>query len=147
MGQLLGGRREGEPQLLQPTGYADGPALVAEVPLDLADDRRGRVGGELDAALDVEAVDRLDQADGADLDEVVERLAPAGEPPGEVLDERQVEADQLLAGLTGHRGPSTGVPPSPEQVPSGAPRVALRASMDLVEPVTLAVTLRAACAA
>ena len=64
---------------------------------------------ELDPALEVEAVDRLDQADRADLDEVVERLAAAGEPAGEVLDEGQVQPDQLVArrlvlGAVGHRG-------------------------------------------
>jgi len=45
------------------------------VPLDLADDVRRRVGRQLDAPVEVEAVDRLDQADGADLDEILELLA------------------------------------------------------------------------
>jgi hypothetical protein len=35
--------------------------MIAEVALDLADDVRRRVGGELDAAVDIEAIDRLDQ--------------------------------------------------------------------------------------
>ena len=48
-----------------------------EVAPDLADDRRHRVGRELDPALELEAVDRLDQPDRADLDEVVDRLAAA----------------------------------------------------------------------
>ena len=109
MRELLGGRAERQPQLLQPARDPDRPALVPEVPLDLADDRRGGVRGELDAAVEVEAVDRLDQADRADLDEVVERLAAAGEPAGEVLDERQVQPDQLVPrrlvlGAVGHRG-------------------------------------------
>ena len=67
--------REPDVELLEPAGNADRPALVPEVPLDLPDDVRGRVGGELDAAVDVEAVDRLDQADRAHLDEVLELLA------------------------------------------------------------------------
>jgi hypothetical protein len=45
------------------------------VPLDLADDVRRRVGRELDAAVDVEAVDRLDKPDAADLHEVLELFA------------------------------------------------------------------------
>jgi hypothetical protein len=44
------------------------------VALDLADDVGRRVRRELDATVDVEAVDRLDQADRADLDEIVELL-------------------------------------------------------------------------
>src|SRR4051812_27573006 len=67
--------------------------------LDLADDRRRRVGGELDAAPEVKTVDRLDQADGRDLNEVVKRLAPVAETSGEVLDERQVQLHQLIAEL------------------------------------------------
>ena len=79
-------------------GTRIGPALVAEVALDLADDRRGGVGRELDAALEVEAVDRLDQADRADLDEVVVGLAAVAEPAGQVLDQGQVQLDQRVAG-------------------------------------------------
>src|SRR5581483_365442 len=74
------------------------PAAVAEVPLDLADDVRRRVGGQLDPPLEVEAVDRLDQPDRADLDQVVELLAAVGVPPGERAHERHVPLDQLLAG-------------------------------------------------
>ena len=52
------------------------PRAVAVVAADLADDRRRGVGRELHAALAVVALDRLEQADPRDLDEVVERLAP-----------------------------------------------------------------------
>src|SRR5512143_2255478 len=69
------------------------------MPLDLADDVRRRIGGQLDAALDVEAVDRLDQADGADLDEVLELLAAVGVAPGEGTDEGHVLLDELLPSL------------------------------------------------
>ena len=65
--------------------------------LDLADDVRRRVRRQLDAAVDVEAVDRLDQADAADLDEVVELLAAIGVAPRERAHEREVLLDQLLA--------------------------------------------------
>ena len=66
--------------------------------LDLADDVRRRVRGQLDPAVDVEAVDRLDQADAADLDEVVELLAAVGVAAGKRADEGQVLLDQLLPG-------------------------------------------------
>src|SRR5207244_751473 len=72
------------------------PAAVAEVALDLADDVRRRVRRQLDATPEVEAVDRLDQADGADLDEILELLAPVGVAPRERADERHVVLDQLL---------------------------------------------------
>ena len=55
--------RQLDVQLLEAARHAHRPAAVAEVALDLADDVRRRVGRELDAAVDVEAVDRLDQAD------------------------------------------------------------------------------------
>ena len=98
LGQLAGGLGQQQLELLQPARDPDRPALVAEVPLDLADDRRGRVGRELDPALEVEPVDRLDQPDRRHLDQVVERLAAVAEPAGEVLDQRQVHLDQLVAG-------------------------------------------------
>src|SRR4051794_41462398 len=86
--QLAGGLGEGELELLQSARDPDGPALVAEVPLDLTDDRRRRVRRELDAALEVEAVHGLDQADRRDLDQVVERLAAVAETAGGGFDAR-----------------------------------------------------------
>ena len=96
-GLVLDDLRELHVELLEAARDAHGPALVAEVALDLADDVRGRVGGQLDAAVDVEAVDRLDQADAADLDEIVELLAAVGVAPRQRADEREVLLDQLLA--------------------------------------------------
>ena len=55
---ILDDLRELDVELLEAARARDGPALVAEVPLDLADDVRRRVRRELDAAVDVEAVDR-----------------------------------------------------------------------------------------
>ena len=49
--------------------------------------------------LEVEAVDRLDQPDRADLDEVLELLAAVRVAPGERADERHVLLDQLLPSL------------------------------------------------
>src|SRR5450432_3434455 len=82
LGQLADRLGQRELQLLEPPRHADGPALVPEVPLDLAHDRGRGVGRELDAALKVESVDRLDQPDGRDLGEVVEPLAAVAEPAG-----------------------------------------------------------------
>ena len=84
-------------QLLERARHADRPALVAEVALDLADDVRRGVGGERDLALELEAVDRLDQADRAHLLDVLERLAAAGVAARERAHQRQVALDQLLA--------------------------------------------------
>src|SRR4029450_9050794 len=83
-------------QLLETTGHAHGPAAVAEVTLDLADDVRRRVGGQLDSAVEVEPVDRLDQTDRADLDEIFELLAAVRVAPRERADGRHVLLDQLL---------------------------------------------------
>ena len=88
-----------QPQLLEPARHPDRPALVAEVALDLADDRRRGVRRELHAALGVEPVDRLDQADGGDLDEVVERLAAVAEPAGAVLHQGQVQVRPVPRGM------------------------------------------------
>ena len=86
-GELLDQPRELDVQLLEPARDAHRPAAVAEVPLDLTDDVRRRVSRQLHPALDVEPVDRLDQADRADLDQVVELLAAVGVAPRERPDE------------------------------------------------------------
>ena len=83
--QLVHGLVHPKRQLLESPRDLDGPPLVAEVPLQLADNRRRGIGGELDLAAGVEAVDGLDEADRADLDEVVDRLAAVTEPAREVL--------------------------------------------------------------
>src|SRR5205814_6678697 len=59
LGQVADGLGQRELELLQAARYPDRPALVPEVPLDLADDGGRGVGGELHAALQVEPVDRL----------------------------------------------------------------------------------------
>src|SRR3954468_6283078 len=96
-GQLLDEPRQLHVQLLQAARHAHRPALVAEVPFDLADDVRRRVRRQLDAAVEIEAVDRLDQPDRADLNEILELLAAVRVPPRERAYERHVLLDQLLA--------------------------------------------------
>jgi hypothetical protein len=67
------------------------------VALDLAHHVRGGVGGERHVARELEAVDRLDQPDRADLLDVLERLAAPGVAARQRADQRQVALDQLFA--------------------------------------------------
>jgi hypothetical protein len=72
--------------------------VVAVVALQLAGDRGDGERRELAPALGVEAVDRAEQPDAGDLDEVVERLGAAVVAPGEAAGERQEALDELVAG-------------------------------------------------
>ena len=101
-GQLRQGPLDLEDPLLDVAGHVHRPAPVAEVALELAEDRGDGEGREGGAALGVEAVDRLDQADARDLDQVVERLGAARVPGREPPRERHEALDQLLA--DGRRG-------------------------------------------
>jgi hypothetical protein len=67
------------------------------VPAHLAGDRRHGVGQEVDPAVRFEPVDGVEQADGARLLEIVDRLPAPGEPARDVLHDRQVTGDQLVA--------------------------------------------------
>jgi hypothetical protein len=96
-GQLLDQSRELHIQLLEAARDPHRPAAVAEVALDLADDVRSRVGRQLDATVEVEPVDRLDQSDRTDLDQVVELLAAIRVAPCQRSHQRHVPLDQLLA--------------------------------------------------
>src|ERR1035437_5664646 len=63
LGQLPGRRPDLENQILHRALDMELPALVAEVPLDLAADARLRVRGQTAAKGRIEVVDRLHQAD------------------------------------------------------------------------------------
>ena len=76
---------------------ADRAAAVSEVTLDLADDVRHRESRELDAARGLEPVDRLDEADGADLDEILQTFATMCVTPCKREDERKLLLDQPLS--------------------------------------------------
>ncbi len=84
-------------QVLEPPRHPHRPAEVAEVPADLAADGGHREGEEVGAAVGGVPVDRVDQPDRRDLDEVVERLAAVGEAAGDVLGHRQEPAYELVA--------------------------------------------------
>ena len=86
-------------QLLRTAGHPHRPRLVAEVALQLAFDRDGRVRGELEVAIGIEALDRLEHAEVRDLQEVVERLAAVRVATREVRRERLVRLDQFVAEL------------------------------------------------
>ena len=64
-------------QLLQAAGHAHRPRVVAQVAPDLAQDGRHGVAGERDVAAEVEAIDRLDEPQASDLEEIVEGLTGA----------------------------------------------------------------------
>ena len=96
-GQLFDRPVHGQVEFLKPARDLDRPAFVAEVAFDLAHDRRGRVGRELDAARGVEAIDRLDQTERSDLDQVLERLAAVGELDREIAHEIEIGNDQVVA--------------------------------------------------
>src|ERR671915_1675737 len=87
--QLLGDALDADRHLLEVAGHANRPAAVAEVALELAEDRRHRERGERRGAVRLEAVDGLEQAERGDLDEVVERLAAALVAAREVARQRQ----------------------------------------------------------
>src|SRR5206468_2149918 len=53
----------------------EGPRAIAEVALELADDRRHRERGEGEAPIGIEALDRLDEPQARDLEEIVVRFA------------------------------------------------------------------------
>jgi hypothetical protein len=74
-----------------------GPPGVAEVPLELAEDGRHGVGRERDAAVGLVAVDRLDEPEAGNLQEVVERLAAALVAPRQPAGQGQEALDENLA--------------------------------------------------
>src|SRR5205814_7265816 len=85
---------EQERALLQATRDAHRPPGVAEVPLQLTDDRRNGIRGKLHATVEFEAVDRLKESHACDLDQIVERLSAASESPRQVLDEGKKDTDE-----------------------------------------------------
>jgi hypothetical protein len=73
------------------------PGRVTEVSAQLAHDRRDRVARERHADRGIESLDRLQEPELADLDEIVERLAAMREPARAVDGNPTVLFDQLVA--------------------------------------------------
>jgi hypothetical protein len=67
------------------------------VALQLAEDGRRGEGCEGDSAVGFEAIDRVDQAEAGDLEQVVEGLVGGAVAAGEALGEGEIAPDQLLA--------------------------------------------------
>ena len=78
----------------------DRPAKITEVALELSEDRRHGEGGEGGTAGQVIAVDRLDQAEARNLQEVIERLAGSAVATGKLAGEGKEALNELVAGLT-----------------------------------------------
>ena len=85
--------------LLDPARRPDGPSLVAEVALDLARDRRHRVGEEVAVLLDVELLRRPDQCHAGDLLEVLHRDRAVAVAVRDGVSDSDVEDDDLVDDL------------------------------------------------
>src|SRR5919205_833529 len=81
-------------ELLEVARHPHRPRAVAEVALDLAEDRGHRVAGEGHLAVEIEAVDGLHQPQAGHLEEVVEGLVGALVAAGELAGERQEALDE-----------------------------------------------------
>ena len=88
LGQLRGGAAEPQVQFLEPPRDLHRPAVVAEVAPHLPHDRGDGERDEIRTGVDVEPDHRVDQAHPRHLDKIVARLAPALEPPGDVVGQR-----------------------------------------------------------
>ena len=82
--------------LLDPAGRPDGPAVVAEVPLDLTGDRGHGVGQEVALLGDVELLGGAGQRHAGDLLEVLDRDGPVAVAVGDRVGDADVEDDDLL---------------------------------------------------
>ena len=71
--------------------------MVTKVPPYLAGDGRYRKGQETPPAGRLKPVHRVDQTHRGDLDEILQRLTPVSEATGEVLGQRKIARDQLIA--------------------------------------------------
>jgi hypothetical protein len=87
------------------------PALVAEMPLDLAADARPRVRGQAVTDGRIELADRLQQADIPHLHQVLRRLRAAQVRSYTEPDQALVAGDQQFAR---RRPPLAGLPERPD---------------------------------
>src|SRR6185436_21158479 len=94
-GERLAGADDARAELLDLAGDAEHPAAVAEMALELAGDRRNGERREADVARDVEAIDRLQEAERRDLLEILERLALARVPSRQAPCERKHALGEL----------------------------------------------------
>ena len=71
--------------------------LSRKVALQLPDNGAGGKCTELDAPINIEPIDRFDQAYGGHLNQVFVRFAPIGEPAGKLMSETEMLFDELVA--------------------------------------------------
>lgn len=90
-------------QLSQAPRRFECPRLVAEVALDLPQDRRNRIGDEAHAARGIEAIQGKDEADIGDLNQILLGHRAAVEPARQVTDDPTMHEDEAgsQAGVTG----------------------------------------------
>ena len=86
-------------QLLQTARQVDRRSLVAEVALELAEDGRHGKRRESNPKIGIEAVYGLDQGETCDLKQVVERLRRTRVAAGKLAGQREMPANQLIAGV------------------------------------------------
>src|SRR5215203_773341 len=120
---------------MQAAGDADGPDPVAEVALQLAEDRWRGEGGEGRAAIGIETVDRVDEAEARHLQQVVEGLAGPAIAQRQVFREGQVATNQLLA----NRRVAVLDEPGPERALAGQALAGARGRLVWVFPRLFAV--------
>ena len=88
LGQRGGGRADPQVQVLEPARHLHRPAVVPEVPADLAHDGGHREGHEVRTGVDVVADDGVDQPHPGHLQQILAGLPAAGEPAGDVVGQR-----------------------------------------------------------
>ena len=96
LGEDLRRAADRERALLEVARHAQRPALVAEMALQLAENRGCGVARELRAAAGLEPVDRLDQPEARDLEQIVERLVGVDVAQRQVARQRQEPLHELL---------------------------------------------------
>ena len=89
------GGRGAQPQMqfLESAGHLDRPAVVPEVPSDLAHDGRHRERHEVRPGVDIEPDHRIHQAHPRDLDQVVAGFSTPVEAAGDVVGQREAALD------------------------------------------------------
>jgi hypothetical protein len=79
------------------TGHLDGPPVVTEVPADLAHHGRHGEVQKVCAVVDVDPIDRVEQADPGGLDQVVKWFAAATVSARNVMGQGQGALDDRFA--------------------------------------------------
>ena len=127
LGQLAGRLAGFQYQFLHGPRDVDRPALVPEVPLDLAADAHLRVGGQVAADRGIETADRLHQPDITHLHQILDRLGTLPVPLHARAHQVAVTSDQQL---TRRSARSAG----PRQRPHHAQQLPVIQASQIAEP-------------